>query len=267
MWSLSGGCMYVYWLPLCNCVHGKGQHQLGLGESSIVPTARVNLARNTLLADMQQLCSRALKLGWETMEKYPRTIPGPIPIGPKENRISNPHFTSWQNYQILSQKDPSWAVGLLLWLDGRRYWCLYRKYFLFPAYTSHLGCLTLSLHSMLGPHLLASAVFEERKVFSHVNLGSLLHGKMDVISVRIPTYFPTNQKEPRISKMSLQWNLREAKFNVFGHLKNVFFPCTRYSPPKGGIQINSIPLTRICLHFLHQSDTRVLSTTLFLILA
>ena len=40
-----------------------------------------------------QLCSRALRLGRETMKRYRRALPGPFAIGPFSNRTDNPHFT------------------------------------------------------------------------------------------------------------------------------------------------------------------------------
>ena len=63
-----------------------------------------------------------------------------------------PHFTNRGNHQILSQKDPLQAVGLLLWLGGRRHWCRGRKYYICPEplykppnYPPKLGCQTLAL--------------------------------------------------------------------------------------------------------------------------
>ena len=46
-------CVLVYRSPLCNAVHGKGQHQLGLGERFFkeilfFPTIRAYLAHDTL---------------------------------------------------------------------------------------------------------------------------------------------------------------------------------------------------------------------------
>ena len=41
--------VYVLTVALCDCVHGKGQHQLG----PIFPTARTNMAPDTPLAVMQ----------------------------------------------------------------------------------------------------------------------------------------------------------------------------------------------------------------------
>ena len=47
---------YVYRSPLCNCVHGRGQDQLGLGEMSLnVTTIEFKLARDTRLAVMLEL--------------------------------------------------------------------------------------------------------------------------------------------------------------------------------------------------------------------
>ena len=70
-------CKHV--CPLCDCVHGKGQHQLGLREMFLKevlfsqPHAQTWLTTHHLLM-YSRLCSRALRLGWETMKRYPRTL-------------------------------------------------------------------------------------------------------------------------------------------------------------------------------------------------
>ena len=100
------------------------------------------------------------------MKRYPRTIPDPFAIDPSRNRTCNPHFTSRGNHQILSQKDPLYAVGLLLWLGDRRH--LYRcgKYYIFPApplnYLPKLGCICL--HYRVGYHPL----FGVLNIYTHV---------------------------------------------------------------------------------------------------
>ena len=38
-----------------------------------------------------KFCSRALRLGWETMKRYPRPISGSITIDPSENQTGDPH--------------------------------------------------------------------------------------------------------------------------------------------------------------------------------
>ena len=59
------------------------------------------------------------------MKRYLRTIPVPFTIDSSGNQNGDAHFTSRGNYQILSQKNPLQAVGLLLWLEARRH--LYRQ--------------------------------------------------------------------------------------------------------------------------------------------
>ena len=76
----------------------------GLGQFTISPSGNQTGG---------QLCSRAPRLVWETIRRYPRADPGPFAIGPSGNRTGDPHFTSKGNCQILSQKDPLQAVGQL----------------------------------------------------------------------------------------------------------------------------------------------------------
>ena len=75
--------MYVYWSPFCDCVHGKGQHQLGQGEKSFKEVLFSQPSEQTWLMthhwlSCSQIYPRTLRLGWETMKRYPRTIPGPF---------------------------------------------------------------------------------------------------------------------------------------------------------------------------------------------
>ena len=72
-------------VALCDCFHGKEQHQLGQRERSFKEVLFFRLCEQIWLAthrwlSCSQLCSRALRLGWETMKRYPRTIPGPFTI-------------------------------------------------------------------------------------------------------------------------------------------------------------------------------------------
>ena len=157
------GCMYVcLMVALCDCVNGKGQYQLSQGERFFKevpffrPRKQIWLATNHWLS-YSQLCSRALRLVWETMKRYPRTNPGPFTIGPFGHRTGNPHFTSRGNHQILTQKDPLQAVGLPLWLGARRHWC---KCHICPAtihqppnYPPKLDCHTLALEGTLRPSM------------------------------------------------------------------------------------------------------------------
>ena len=62
---------------LCDGVHGKGQHQLGLGEISIskkkstspfASTMQVNLTRDTSLADMQSTLLQGTEFGLRNQE-------------------------------------------------------------------------------------------------------------------------------------------------------------------------------------------------------
>ena len=53
-------------------------------QSLILPTSWVNQ-----WLSYKQLCSRALRLGWETMKRYPRANPGPIANVPFGNRTGN----------------------------------------------------------------------------------------------------------------------------------------------------------------------------------
>ena len=110
--------MYVYRLPSVtvsmerdsiNWTKGRG-----LSKKSNFPDHMSILgSRHTIGC---QPCFRTLKTGRET------TIPGPFAIKP-----ACPDFTSYGNHQILSQKDPLQAVGLLLWLGARSHWCRRRK--------------------------------------------------------------------------------------------------------------------------------------------
>ena len=115
-------------VALCDCVHVKGQHQLGWGERSFKeapfsrPRDQTWLATHHCLS-CSQLCSRALRLVWVTMKRYPRTNPGPFAIGPFGNWTGDPHFKDRGNHQILSQKD----------LGAKRHWCRHRKYYICPA--------------------------------------------------------------------------------------------------------------------------------------
>ena len=84
------------------------------------------------------------------MKRCPRTNPGPFAIGPSGNQTGNPHFTSRGNQQILSQKDPSQAVGPLLWLGARRHRGADAPHHQSPSYPTKLGCHTLTLQ---GTHL------------------------------------------------------------------------------------------------------------------
>ena len=43
------------------------------------------------------------KLGWETMKRYPKTLPGSFANGTSRKWTGNPHFTSRGNIKILSQ--------------------------------------------------------------------------------------------------------------------------------------------------------------------
>ena len=164
------------------CAHGKGQHQLGQGEWSFKEVQFSRLRKQTSLCDpswvsriekkkqtwlvthhwlsVNQLCSRALRLIWKTMKRYPRTNPGPFAIGPSGIKPATPHSTSRGNHQILSQRDQLQAVGLLLWLGASRHWCRCRKYYICPEplhqllnYPPKLGCHMLALQGMLRSHL------------------------------------------------------------------------------------------------------------------
>ena len=136
--------MYVFLtVSLCDCVHGKGQHQLGQGERSFKEVPFSQPRKQTWLAthhwlSCSQTCSRALRLVWEIMKRYPRINLGPFANGPSGNQTGDPHFTSRWNHQILSQ-DQLQAVDLLLWLGARRHWCRCRKYYICPAPTSELS--------------------------------------------------------------------------------------------------------------------------------
>ena len=120
-------CMYVYRSgPLCDCVHGKRQHQPGpTGEvpqrSSLFATGRATWFGTYCWLSCTRPCSRTLSLGWRTMSKYFRTVPDPFAIIPSGNWTGDHHFTSRRNHQILTQKDPLWAMGLLLWMEARFY--------------------------------------------------------------------------------------------------------------------------------------------------
>ena len=77
----------------CDCIHGKGQHQLGQGERSVKEVPFSRLHKQTWLAthhwlSCSQLCSRALKLLWETMKRFSRTNPGPFAIDPSRKQTS-----------------------------------------------------------------------------------------------------------------------------------------------------------------------------------
>ena len=89
-------CTYVCLrVAFCDCAHGKGHHQLGQGEGSFkevlfsLPREQTWLATHNWMSG-SQLCSRALRLGWETMKRYPWNILGPFAIGPSRNRTGNP---------------------------------------------------------------------------------------------------------------------------------------------------------------------------------
>ena len=123
--------------------------------SVIVPIARVNLARATHpWLSCSQHCSRVWKLGWETMKRYPMTIPGcPFAMGPFMNQTINAHFSSRWNRQILSQKTPLQTVGLIFKRGvARWYWWMRSKYYICPTplrqapyYPPNLGYHTLAL--------------------------------------------------------------------------------------------------------------------------
>ena len=65
-----------------------------------------------------QLCSGTLRMGWKIMLRYLRTIRG-LSVMEIELTQSPPH--RGRNHQILSQKSPLQAAGLLLWLGARRH--------------------------------------------------------------------------------------------------------------------------------------------------
>ena len=154
--------MYVcLTVALCDCVHGKGQHQLGQEERSVKevpfswPREQTWLATHHWLS-CSQLCSWALRLVEEVSQDQSR----PFRNWSFQESTGDPHFTSRGNNQILSQKDPLQAVGLLLWLGARRHWYRCRKYYICPApphqplnYPPKLGCHTLALQGKLRPHL------------------------------------------------------------------------------------------------------------------
>ena len=119
--GISNPSINVYRSLFCNCVHGNRQHQLGQA----------------------------------------RYLLGPFTIGPSGNQTGKPDFTSRGNHQILYQKYPLQAVGLLLWLGARRHWCRRREYYICPAplhqppnYPPNLNCHTLALQGTLRPHLI-----------------------------------------------------------------------------------------------------------------
>ena len=69
------GCMYVcLTVALCDCIHGKRQHQLGQGERSFKEVPFSRPCEQTWLAthywlSCSQLCSRTLRLVRETMKR------------------------------------------------------------------------------------------------------------------------------------------------------------------------------------------------------
>ena len=81
-------------VALCDCVHAKGQYQLGPGK-------------------------RSLKEVLFSKKRYLKTIPGPLQLILPRIEPATLHFTSRGNYQILFQKEPLQAVGMLLWLGTR----------------------------------------------------------------------------------------------------------------------------------------------------
>ena len=125
--------MYVYRLPFCDCVHGKGQTASTEQRIPIsLPNEQTWLATHHWLS-WWQLCFRTLRSGWETMKRYPR------PFRNWSSRESNrrpPHFISRGNRQILTQKNPLQEVGLLLWPGGRMHWRRRNKEILHPPSTA-----------------------------------------------------------------------------------------------------------------------------------
>ena len=67
-------CMYVcLTVALCDCVHGMGQYQLGLGKMSLkgvpITTMQANLARDTPLAVIQPTLLKGTKVGLKNHEE------------------------------------------------------------------------------------------------------------------------------------------------------------------------------------------------------
>ena len=155
--------MYVYRLVLCDCVHGKGQHQLGLGKRSFKEGPFYRPCQQTLLPihrwlSCSQLCSRMLRLVWRVSQDQSR------PFCNWSLRESNRWSPTPQVGEVLSQKDPLQAVDLLLWLGAGRHWFRHRKYTASAQHRftnlrsnlSKLRCHTLALQAMLRPHLYLS---------------------------------------------------------------------------------------------------------------
>ena len=157
-------CMYVcmhkgrpLWLCPWKGTVSAGPRRKAFQRSPVFPTW---LATNYWLP-CSHLCSRALRWGWETMKRYPGTIPGPFAIGLSGNQTGDSHFTNRGNNQILTQKDPLQAVGVLLWLGARRHWwCRRRKYYICPTplhqppnFPPKLGYHTLVLQGTQPTHL------------------------------------------------------------------------------------------------------------------
>ena len=79
------------------------------------------------------------------MKRHSRIIPDPFVIGPSGNQTVDPRPTSRGNHQILSQKDPLQAVGLLLWLVQMQE-------------ILHLPSYTLAIQGTLRPYLVFKQV-------------------------------------------------------------------------------------------------------------
>ena len=88
---------------------------------------------------------RALRFGWETMNRYPKTIPGLLAVGSSTNRTNEPTSKVQEVTNVLSERPHR---KLWDWLGAKGYWHRGSKYYIYlvplhqsPHYPPKLGCL------------------------------------------------------------------------------------------------------------------------------
>ena len=108
------------------------------------------------------------------MKRHSRIIPDPFVIGPSGNQTVDPRPTSRGNHQILSQKDPLQAVGLLLCLGAISHWCRPREKILLPCTASPTSDSSSQVRL---PYACITGAFfgHSPKYFSHLDFLALCH--------------------------------------------------------------------------------------------